>query len=47
MLRGMWDPPGPGLEPMSPALAGRLPTTEDGNYYYLHFTDEEIEAQKQ
>ena len=26
-LRGMWDPPGPGLEPASPALAGRLPTT--------------------
>ena len=26
-LRGMWDPPGPGLEPMSPALAGGLPTT--------------------
>ena len=27
LLRGMWDPPRPGLEPMSPALAGRLPTT--------------------
>ena len=26
-LRGMWDLPGPGLEPVSPALAGRLPTT--------------------
>ena len=26
-LRGIWDPPGPGLEPMSPALAGRLSTT--------------------
>ena len=26
-LRGMWDTPRPGLEPMSPALAGRLPTT--------------------
>ena len=23
----MWDPPRPGLEPVSPALAGRLPTT--------------------
>ena len=22
MLRGMWDPPGPGIEPMSLALAG-------------------------
>ena len=28
LLRGMWDPPRPGLEPMSPALAGRLSTTE-------------------
>ena len=27
LLRGMWDPPGPGLKPVSPALAGRLPTT--------------------
>ena len=26
-LRGKWDPPGPGLEPVSPALAGRPPTT--------------------
>ena len=26
-LRGMWDLPRPGLEPSSPALAGRLPTT--------------------
>ena len=25
--RGMWDPPRPGLEPASPALAGRLSTT--------------------
>ena len=24
--RGMWDPPRPGLEPVSPALAGRLST---------------------
>ena len=27
LLRGMWDPPRPGPEPVSPALAGRLPTT--------------------
>ena len=27
LLCGMWDPPRPGLEPMSPALAGRLSTT--------------------
>ena len=26
-LCGMWDPPRPGLEPVSPALAGGLPTT--------------------
>ena len=26
LLRGMWDPPRPGLEPVSPAPAGRLPT---------------------
>ena len=26
-LRSMWDPPRPGLEPTSPALAGRLSTT--------------------
>ena len=26
-LRGMWDLPRPGLEPMSPALAGRFSTT--------------------
>ena len=27
LLHGMWDPPRPGLEPMSPALAGRFSTT--------------------
>ena len=27
LLRGMWDPPRPGLEPMSLAPAGRLSTT--------------------
>ena len=26
LLRGMWGLPGPGLEPVSPALAGRLST---------------------
>ena len=26
-LHGMWDPPRPGLEPVSPAPAGRLSTT--------------------
>ena len=27
LLRGMWDLPRPGLEPVSPALAGRISTT--------------------
>ena len=27
LLRGMWDLPRPGLEPVSPALAGRFLTT--------------------
>ena len=27
LLRGMWDPPRPGLEPASPASAGRLSAT--------------------
>ena len=27
LLRGVWDPPRPGLEPVSPELAGRLSTT--------------------
>ena len=26
-LRSMWDPPRPGIEPVSPALAGRFSTT--------------------
>ena len=28
LLRGMWDLPGTGLEPVSPALAGGFLTTE-------------------
>ena len=27
LLRSMWDPPGPGIEPVCPALAGGFPTT--------------------
>ena len=35
LLRGTWDPPRPGLEPMSPALAGRFSTTAPpGRPYY-------------
>ena len=41
LLRGMWDLPRPGLEPMSPALAGRLSTTAPPGkpnpaYFYQH-----------
>ena len=31
LLHGMWDPPRPGLEPVSPALAGRFSTTARGH----------------
>ena len=37
-LRGMWDPPRPGLEPVCPALAGRLSTTAPpGKPLYKYF----------
>ena len=42
LLRGMWDPPRPGLEPVSPALAGRFSTTappgKPKNYTILKVT---------
>ena len=38
LLRGMWDLPRPGLEPVSPALAGRLSTTAPpGKPLKMHF----------
>ena len=37
LLRGMWDPPGPGLEPVSPALAGRFSTTAPPGKPYIFF----------
>ena len=43
LLRGMWDLPGPGLKPMSPALAGGFLTTAPpgkpraGTIFYCHF----------
>ena len=37
LLRGMWDPPRPGLEPVSPALAGRFSTTAPPGKPCLHF----------
>ena len=34
LLHGMWNLPGPGIEPASPALAGRfLPTVPPGEFY--------------
>ena len=36
-LRGTWDPPRPGLEPVSPALAGRLSTTAPLGKPLIHF----------
>ena len=38
LLRGMWDPPRPGLEPVSPALAGGFSTTAPpGKPYFILF----------
>ena len=43
LLRGMWDLPRPGLEPVSPALAGRFSTTVPPGkpklsvFYWLNF----------
>ena len=38
LLRGMWDLPGPGIKPMSPALAGRfLITAPPGKSLNLSF----------
>ena len=40
LLRGMWDLPRPGLEPVSPALAGRFSTTAPpGKPYSCVFKD--------
>ena len=36
-LRGMWDLPRPGPEPVSPASAGRLPTTAPPGKPYFTF----------
>ena len=38
LLRGMWDLPRPGLEPMSPALAGRFSTTVPPGKPHQHHT---------
>ena len=36
LLRGMWDLPRPGLEPASPALAGRFSTTAPPGKPQMH-----------
>ena len=36
-LRGTWDPPRPGLEPVPPAPAGRPPTTTPPGKPYIYF----------
>ena len=38
LLRGMWDPPRPGLEPVSPALAGRFSTTAPPGKSQIRFS---------
>ena len=40
LLRSMWDPPRPGLESMSPTLAGRPSTTAPPGKPYLIFNKE-------
>ena len=45
LLRGMWDLPRPGLEPMSPALAGRFSTTAPpGKPFVLFLNQKEISS---
>ena len=42
LLRGMWDLPRPGLEPVSPALAGRFSTTAPPGKPRVYFLDNQI-----
>ena len=39
LLQGMWDLPRPGIEPVSPALAGRFSTTEPPGKPMLYISD--------
>ena len=41
-LRGTWDPPRPGREPVSPALAGRLSTTAPPGKPDKHFLNTDL-----
>ena len=44
LLHGMWDPPRPGLEPVSPALAGRFSTTVPPGKPHLLFFNQESKS---
>ena len=45
LLRGMWDLPRPGIEPVSPALAGRFSTTAPPGKPQDYFLTEVIRRQ--
>ena len=45
LLRGMWDLPRPGLEPVSPALAGRFSTTAPPGKPHLILLKREFRSQ--
>ena len=47
LLRGMWDLPRPGLEPMSPALAGRFSTTAPPGKPQIGFLHSCLEADQE
>ena len=44
LLRGMWDLPRPGLEPVSPALAGRFLTTAPPGKPFLLFLSKDYSS---
>ena len=44
MLRGTWDLPGPGLEPMSPALAGGFLTTAPPGKSAIVFLEKKLQT---
>ena len=48
LLRGMWDLPRPGLEPVSPALAGRFLTTAPpgkSSFFFFGHTGQLVESE--
>ena len=47
LLHRMWNLSGPGVEPMSPALAGGFSTTgPPGKSYHPHLMDKKVKAQR-